>query len=258
LIQSVPIADSRIRGEASMADTPASPVSTSATPTSSRAEIDAGLRQFLLSVYNYMASGLALTGGVAYVAAESGLYASLAKTPILLWVVVLSPLALVLFLSFRIEKMSLGAAQAAFWAYAGLIGLSLAGIFLVYTGASIARTFFITAATFLAMSVYGYTTRTDLTALGSFLMMGLVGIIIASVVNMFLVSSALQLAISLIGVIVFVGLTAYDTQRIKNIYLESDGAVIAGKKAIMGALALYLDFLNLFVMLLQLSGARRS
>ena len=205
-----------------------------------------------------MASGLALTGAVAYVAAESGLYASLAKTPLLLWVVVLAPLALVLFLSFRIEKMSLGAAQGAFWAYAGLVGLSLAGIFLVYTGASIARTFFITAATFLAMSVYGYTTRADLSALGSFLGMGLIGIIIASLVNMFLVSSALQFAISLIGVVVFVGLTAYDTQRVKNIYLESDGGVIAGKKAIMGALALYLDFLNLFVLLLQLTGARRS
>ena len=170
----------------------------------------------------------------------------------------LAPLALVFLLSFRIAKMSLGAAQAAFWAYAGLVGLSLSGIFLVYTGTSIARTFFITAATFLAMSLYGYTTRTDLSRLGSFLLMGLIGIIIAGVANMFLASSALQLAISVIGVIVFVGLTAYDTQRIKEIYLESDSSVIAGKKAIMGALALYLDFLNLFVLLLQLTGDRRS
>ena len=241
-----------------MANKPAARAQGRVTTMSSRAEIDVGLRQFLLSVYNYMGSGLALTGAVAYVAAESGLYASLIKTPLLFWGVVLAPLALVLLLSFRIEKMSLGAAQAAFWAYAGLIGLSLAGLFLAYTGASIARTFFITAATFLAMSLYGYTTRTDLSGLGSFLGMGLVGIIIASLVNMFLVSSALQFAISLIGVIVFVGLTAYDTQRVKDIYLESDSSVIAGKKAIMGALALYLDFLNLFVLLLQLSGERRS
>lgn len=223
-----------------------------------RAEIDAGLRQFLLSVYNYMAFGLTLTGLVAYGAAETGLYASLVETPFLFWGVVLAPLALVFLLSFRIEKMGLGAAQTAFWAYAGLVGLSLAGIFLIYTGVSIARTFFITAATFLAMSLYGYTTRTDLARFGSFLMMGLFGIIIASLVNLFLASSALQLTISVIGVIVFVGLTAYDTQRIKEIYLASDSSVVAGKKAIMGALALYLDFLNLFILLLQLTGNRRQ
>jgi FtsH-binding integral membrane protein len=222
-----------------------------------RTDIDVGLRQFLLTVYNYMASGLALTGLVAYGAAESGIYASLVQTPILFWVVILAPLALVFFLSFRIETMSLGAAQASFWGYAGLVGLSLAGIFLMYTGVSIARTFFITAATFLAMSLYGYTTRTDLSRFGSFLLMGLFGIIIAALVNMFLASSALQLAISVIGVIIFVGLTAYDTQRIKEIYLESDNSVVAGKKAIMGALALYLDFLNLFILLLQLTGDRR-
>lgn len=222
-----------------------------------RTDIDVGLRQFLLTVYNYMASGLALTGLVAYGAAESGIYATLVQTPILFWVVILAPLALVFFLSFRIETMSLGAAQASFWGYAGLVGLSLAGIFLMYTGVSIARTFFITAATFLAMSLYGYTTRTDLSRFGSFLLMGLFGIIIAALVNMFLASSALQLAISVIGVIIFVGLTAYDTQRIKEIYLESDNSVVAGKKAIMGALALYLDFLNLFILLLQLTGDRR-
>ena len=224
----------------------------------SGAEIDIGLRRFLLSVYNYMGWGLALTGLVAYGAAESGLYASLVKTPVLFWVVVLAPLALVFLLSFRVERMSLAAAQTAFWAYAGLVGLSLAGIFLVYTGTSIARTFFITATTFLAMSLYGYTTRTDLSRFGSFLLMGLIGVVIAGLVNMFLTSSALQLAISVIGVIVFVGLTAYDTQRIKEIYLESDSTVIVGKKAIMGALALYLDFLNLFTLLLQLSGDRRQ
>ena len=224
----------------------------------SRAEIDVGLRQFLISVYNYMASGLALTGVVAYGAAETGLYDSLVTTPLLFWGVMLAPLALVFLLSVRIEKMSLGAAQTAFWAYAGLVGLSLSGIFLVYTGTSIARTFFITAATFLAMSLYGYTTRTDLARIGSFLLMGLFGIIIASLVNLFLASSALQLAISVVGVMVFVGLTAYDTQRIREIYLDSDSSVVAGKKAIMGALALYLDFLNLFVLLMQLTGDRRS
>ena len=206
-----------------------------------------------------MAFGLALTGLVAYGAAESGLYASLVKTPLLFWGVVLAPLALVLLLSFRIEKMSLGAAQAAFWAYAGLVGLSLAGIFLVYTGVSIARTFFITAATFLAMSLYGYTTRTDLSRFGSFLLMGLFGIIIASLVNMFLASSALQLAISVIGVIVFVGLTAYDTQRIKEIYLGKRRVRRRRQEGDHGrACTLYLDFLNLFILLLQLTGDRRN
>jgi len=224
----------------------------------SQAAIDAGLRQFMISVYNYMASGLALTGIVAYGAAETGLYASLIDTPMLFWGVTLAPLALVLLLSFRIEKMSLGAAKTAFWAYAALVGLSLSGIFFVYTGSSIARTFFITAATFLAMSLFGYTTRADLARTGSFLLMGLVGIVIASIVNLFLASSIVQLAISVVGVIVFVGLTAYDTQRIKEIYLNSDSPAIAGKKAIMGALALYLDFLNLFILLMQLTGNRRD
>ena len=228
------------------------------TARMSQAAIDAGLRQFMISVYNYMASGLALTGIVAYGAAETGLYASLIDTPMLFWGVTLAPLALVLLLSFRIEKMSLGAAKTAFWAYAALVGLSLSGIFFVYTGSSIARTFFITAATFLAMSLFGYTTRADLARTGSFLLMGLVGIVIASIVNLFLASSIVQLAISVVGVIVFVGLTAYDTQRIKEIYLNSDSPAIAGKKAIMGALALYLDFLNLFILLMQLTGNRRN
>jgi len=228
------------------------------TARMSQAAIDAGLRQFMISVYNYMASGLALTGIVAYGAAETGLYASLIDTPMLFWGVTLAPLALVLLLSFRIEKMSLGAAKTAFWAYAALVGLSLSGIFFVYTGTSIARTFFITAATFLAMSLFGYTTRADLARTASFLMMGLVGIIIASIVNVFLASSIVQLAISVVGVIVFVGLTAYDTQRIKEIYLNSDTPAIAGKNAIMGALALYLDFLNLFILLMQLTGNRRN
>ena len=218
--------------------------------------IDAGLRKYLLSVYNYMAGGLVLTGAVAYAAAAGGLYQAVFGTP-LYWVVLLAPLALVFLLSFRIEKMSLGAAQVTFWSYAGLVGLSLSGIFLVYTGTSIAQVFFIAAATFGAMSLFGYTTSADLSRFGSLLFMGLIGIVIASLVNMFIVSSSLQFAISVIGIIVFVGLTAWDTQRIKAIYVESDDEVIAGKKAIMGALALYLDFLNLFLLFLQLFGQQR-
>jgi FtsH-binding integral membrane protein len=228
-----------------------------ATPSSLGARIDAGLRAHMQRVYGYMAGGLALTGIVAYTAAAFGFYQSIAGTP-LLWIVMLAPLGFVLALSFGIERMSAGTATLLFWIYAAVMGLSLGGIFLVYTGASIARVFFITAATFGAMSLYGYTTRTDLSAFGSFLMMGLIGIVIASLVNIFLESSALQFAISIIGVIVFVGLAAYDTQRIKAIYLESDTAETAGRKAVLGALSLYLDFINLFMMLLQLFGSRRD
>ena len=219
--------------------------------------VDEGLRAYMLRVYNYMASGLALTGIVAYVAANYGFYQSIAGTP-LMWVVMLAPLGLVFAISFGIERMSASTAQALFWVYAALMGLSLAGIFLVFTGASIARVFFITAGTFAGMSLYGYTTRADLSRFGSFLMMGLIGIVIASLVNIFIGSSALQFAISVIGVLVFVGLTAYDTQRIKETYYEADSHEIAGKKAILGALTLYLDFINLFMMLMQLFGQRRD
>ena len=170
----------------------------------------------------------------------------------------LAPLGFVLFFSVRINKMSAGAAQAVFWAFAAAMGLSLSYIFAVYTGASITRVFFITAGTFAAMSLYGYTTKRDLTAWGSFLFMGLIGIIIAMVVNLFLQSSALNFAVSVIGVLVFVGLTAYDTQKIKEMYIESDGAAVMTKKAIMGALNLYLDFINLFIMLLRLFGSMRQ
>ncbi len=175
-----------------------------------------------------------------------------------MFVFMLAPLGLVMWLSFGINRMQASTAQGLFWLYAGLMGLSLASVFLVYTGESIARVFFITAGTFAAMSLYGYTTQRDLSAWGSFLFMGLIGIIIAMVVNIFLASSALQFAISVIGVIVFTGLTAYDTQQIKEMYWEADGSEIAGKKAIMGALRLYLDFLNLFMMLMQLLGVRRD
>jgi uncharacterized protein len=221
------------------------------------AAIDAGLRAHMLRVYNYMAGGLAVTGVVAYGAAASGFYQSIAGTP-LIWVVMLAPLAFVLALSFGIARMSAAAAAILFVVYAAVMGLSLGGIFLVFTGASIARVFFITAATYAAMSLYGYTTRSDLSKFGAFLFMGLVGIVIASLVNLFVRSDGFQFVISIVGVIVFVGLTAYDTQRIKEMYLDSDSEEIAGKKAIIGALALYLDFINLFLLLLQLFGQRRQ
>ena len=225
------------------------------TRAAARAEIDEGLRAYMVRVYNYMAAGLAITGVVAYAAAVSGLYVWLAQTP-LIWLVILAPLGMVFLLSARIQKMSVGGAQLAFWAFAGLMGLSLSYIFLAYTGASITSVFLITAASFGALSLFGYTTRKDLSGWGSFLFMGLIGIIIAMVVNIFLASSALQFAISVIGVLVFAGLTAYDTQQIKEMYFEGDGTLVAGRKAIMGALRLYLDFINLFVMLLSLFGNR--
>jgi FtsH-binding integral membrane protein len=221
------------------------------------AQIDAGLRAHMQRVYGYMAGGLVLTGIVAYAAAASGFYQTIADTG-LIWIVMLAPLGFVLALSFGIQRMSAETAMVLFWIYAAVMGLSLGSIFLVFTGTSIARVFFITAATYGVMSLYGYTTKSDLSGFGSFLLMGLIGLIIASIVNIFVGSSALQFAISIIGVIVFVGLTAYDTQRIKQMYLESDTAEIAGKKAVLGALALYLDFINLFMMLLQLFGQRRQ
>jgi len=226
-------------------------------PADAAIGIDAGLREYMLRVYNYMASGLALTGIVAYVAAASGFYQSIQHTP-LIWLVILAPLGLVMLMSFGVQKMQASTLQLVFWGYAALMGLSLAVLFLVFTHASIARVFFITAGTFAAMSLYGYTTRRDLTQFGSFLFMGLIGIIIASLVNMFVASSALQFAISVIGVIVFTGLTAWDAQQIKEMYYEGDGAEIASKKAVMGALRLYLDFINLFMMLMQLMGTRRD
>lgn len=219
--------------------------------------LDVGLRNYMLRVYNYMAGGLAITGVIAYFAASSGIYAQIAHTPFI-YVVMFAPLLIVFLFAARIQSMSLGAAQATFWGFAALMGLSLSYIFLVYTGASIAQVFFITAATFLSMSLWGYTTKTDLSRFGSFLTMGLYGIIIAMLVNLFLGSPAVQFAISIIGVVVFTGLTAWDTQRIKEMYWEGDGGEIAAKKSIMGALMLYLDFLNIFLFLLQLMGNRRD
>jgi uncharacterized protein len=230
------------------------------------AEIDVGLREYMLKVYNYMTSGLLLTGIVAYVGANTPailnmLYAQgpggALQPTLLAWIVMLSPLAFVFALSFGINRMQASTAQAVFWAFAAVMGLSLSHILLAFTGASIARVFFITAGTFAAMSLYGYTTKRDLTAWGSFLFMGLIGIIIASVVNLFLASSALHFMISVIGVGVFVGLTAFDTQKIKSMYAEGDHDEVHKKKAIMGALTLYLDFINLFLMLRRLLGDRR-
>jgi FtsH-binding integral membrane protein len=240
-----------------------------------QAAIDQGLRSYMLRVYNYMTLGLAITGAAAlgvYMLAVSDVATAYQIAPNvyltdfgytlfvspLKWVVMLAPLAAVFFLSFRIERMSVPAAQATFWVYAGLVGISLATIFLVYTHDSIVRVFFITAATFGALSLYGYTTPRSLSAMGSFLFMGLIGILIASLVNVFLGSSMLQFIISVVGVLVFAGLTAYDTQQIKEMYFAGDDDVVAGRKAIMGALRLYLDFINLFIMLLQLFGNRNN
>ena len=228
--------------------------------TQAGAAIDEGLRSYMLRVYNLMALGLAITGVAAYgtyvMAAGNQAFAQMLYASPLRWVVMLAPLALVFFLSFRINKMSVSAAQTTFWIYSALMGLSLSSIFLVFTGQSIVQTFFITAASFGALSLWGYTTKRDLSGMGSFLFMGLIGIIIAMVVNIFLASSALQFAISAIGVLVFAGLTAYDTQQIKEMYYEGDGATVAGRKAIMGALRLYLDFINLFLFMLQFLGNR--
>ena len=221
------------------------------------AQIDVGLRQHMLRVYNYMASGVALTGIVAMLASSSpALMNAIFGTP-LAWVVMLAPLAFVLVLSFGIHRLSLFASQALFWVFAGVMGLSLSTIFIIYTGESIARVFFITAASFGALSLWGYTTKRDISGWGSFLIIGLFGIIIAGLVNLFLQSSGLQFAISVIGVLVFAGLTAYDTQKIKNEYSELHDHETSGKLAIMGALTLYLDFINLMILLLQLLGNRR-
>ena len=228
--------------------------------TGSSVAIDEGLRSYMLRVYNYMGAGLVITGLVAFFTSQwamsSQANAELLYQSPLAWVIMLSPLAFVMVLSFGINKLSASTAQLLFWAFAAVMGLSLSSIFLVYTGASITRVFFISAATFGAMSLYGYTTKRDLTGVGNFLIMGLIGLIIASVVNIFLASSALDFIISAVGVLIFVGLTAYDTQKIKESYSASFGAEVLKKGAVMGALSLYLDFINLFLMLLRLFGNR--
>ena len=242
----------------------------SASEAQSTVVMDEGLRAYMLKVYNYMATGILLTGIIALISFKlsvvtdsNGAILSLTSFGNTIffsgwkWLVMLAPLGIVFYMSFGINKMSTSKAQTVFWIFAALMGLSLSWILMVYTSTSIARVFFITSATFGAMSIYGYTTKRDLTKLGSFLMMGLVGIIIASIVNIFLNSGPMYWIISVLGVLIFVGLTAYDTQKIKNMYTVSDSGEVMGKKAVMGALTLYLDFINLFIMLLRLFGQRR-
>ena len=227
--------------------------------------IDAGLRAHMLRVYNYMAIGLVLTGVAAYAVVNTSLanlFFQVTDTGFGLtalgWIAFIAPLPLVMVLSFGIQRMSVGTAQLVFWGYAIVMGISLAPILLLYTGASVAKTFFITAATFGSMSLWGYTTKTDLTGMGRFLVMGVIGLIIAMLVNIFLQSAAVDFAISAIGVLAFTGLTAYDTQKIKEMYTANDDGTVSGRKAIMGALSLYLDFVNLFLFLLRLFGSQRN
>ena len=236
------------------------------------AALDTGLRQYMLRVYNWMSSGLLLTGIVAYGVANTSLIElfyrqvvtqrGVAIQPTLLgYAAIFAPLVFVMVLSFGVNRLSKTAVQGLFWAFAAVMGASMANIFLIYSGASIARVFFITAATFGAMSLYGYTTKSDLSRFGSFLIMGLIGIVVASLVNMFIGSTALQFAISVIGVLVFVGLTAYDTQRIKADYVQhayAEGSQGAAVRSVYDALSLYLNFINLFMLLLQLFGNRNS
>ncbi|MBS0643671.1 MAG: Bax inhibitor-1/YccA family protein [Acetobacteraceae bacterium] len=243
-----------------------------ASAATTAAVLDAGLRAYMLRVYNWMASGLLLTGLVAFAIANTSLinaFYPVVQTPfgtahqptVLAMIAMFAPLAFVLVLSLGVNKLSTTAAQALFWVFCAAMGASLTNIFLIYTSESIVRVFFITAGTFAATSIYGYTTKSDLTKMGGFLMMGLFGIIIAGLVNMFVGSSALQFAISVIGVVVFTGLTAYDTQRIKADYTEyayAMGTDGAAKRSVYDALSLYLNFINLFMMLLQLLGNRNN
>ena len=220
-----------------------------------RAARDAGLRSYMLSVYNYMASGVLLTGIVALLFFNSGLSAQVMGTP-LQWVIILAPLGFVFAMSFGINRMSTGTLQTMFWAFATAMGLSLSSIFLVFTGISIAQTFFAVAAAFAGLSLWGYTTKKDLSGWGTFLIMGVVGLLVALLINLFLQSPAMQMAISAIGVLIFAGLTAYDTQRIKSLYTHVAGSDMMGKVVIMGALSLYLDFINMFMFLLNFMGQR--
>ncbi len=233
------------------------------------AELDAGLRAYMIRVYNYMAAGVALTGAVAWLTYLNAVTTNAAGQTVLtsfgqaifggpvMLVLFIGTLGLVFFMSFRIQQLNPSTAALLFMTYAGLLGLMLSSIFLTYTGASITRTFFISAASFGALSLYGYTTQRDLSPIGSFLVMGLFGLILAIVVNLFLKSTGLDFAISAVGVLLFSGLTAWDTQRIKEMYSVNDDGTVAGRKAIMGALTLYLDFINLFLFLLRFLGDRR-
>ncbi|KYG24339.1 membrane protein [Bradyrhizobium sp. AT1] len=217
--------------------------------------VDTGLRDYMLRIYNYMTAGVGLTAVVAWLTYQlTG--PALLQSP-LMWVFILAPLGLVFFIGSRINTLSVSTARLLFFIYAALVGVSLSTLFHIYTSASIARVFFIAAATFGALSVFGYTTRRDLSGLGTFLFMGLIGVIVASLVNLFLQSSGLDWLISVVGVSVFAGLTAYDTQRIKAMYDSRDDETSAGRKSVISALSLYLNFINLFMMLLRLAGGRR-
>jgi uncharacterized protein len=221
------------------------------------AAYDAGLRSYMLSVYNYMASGVLLTGVVAMLFARSGMAADIMMGPgILKYVIMFAPLAFILVMSFGLNKLSTVALQACFWAFATVMGLSMSTIFLVYTGSSIAQTFFATSAAFAGLSLWGYTTKKDLSGMGTFLIMGVVGLLVASIINMFLQSGTFSLVISFVGVLLFAGLTAYDTQKIKSMYAYVAGTDMMGKTVIMGALNLYLDFVNMFQFLLSFMGDR--
>lgn len=217
------------------------------------------MREYMMKVYNFMSIALAISGVVAFLVASSPAAMALIFGTPLAWVVMLAPLGFVIFFSVKLNSMSAAKAKNCLWIYSALMGLSLASILVIYTGTSVARVFFITASVFGAMSLYGYTTKKDLTGMGSFLIMGLFGLIIASIVNIFLKSSALEFALSLIGVALFIGLTAYDTQRIKQMYYQFAGnQEMVAKAAVMGALSLYMDFINLFIMLLRFFGDRRG
>jgi uncharacterized protein len=234
-----------------------SPTFGGAATNADSAAFDAGLRSYMLSVYNYMASGVLLTGLVAMLFANSAIGQQIMQGGGFLRIVLMfAPLLFVMVLSFGINRLSTQAAQGLYWAYAAVMGLSLSSIFLVYTGTSIAQTFFATAAAFLGLSLYGYTTKKDLSGFGTFLIMGVVGLLVASIVNIFLKSSALDFAISAIGVLLFAGLTAYDTQKIKSMYAYVAGTDMHGKSVVMGALTLYLDFINMFMFLLRFLGNR--
>ena len=230
-----------------------------ATAATRTTTYDSALREYMVKVYNFMAVALGISGAIAFLVSSSpALMQTLFGTP-LAWVVMLAPLGFVFFFSYKLNSISAATAKTYLWIYSALMGLSLATIFVIYTGTSVARVFFITASTFGAMSLYGYTTKKDLSGMGSFLMMGLIGLIIASLVNIFLKSSALEFALSVIGMFIFIGLTAYDTQRIKQSYYQFAGnSEMVGKMAVLGALNLYMDFINLFLMMLRFMGDRRE
>lgn len=221
-------------------------------------QMDQGLRRYMLSIYNYMASGVLLTGIVALLTSQSpAMLQVIFGGGLMTWLVMLSPLAIVMVMSFGANRLSTTTLQALFWVYAVLMGVSLSSIFIVYTGGSIATMFFATAGAFAGLSLYGYTTQRDLSGMGSFMIMGLFGIIIASIINIFIGSSSLEFAISILGVLIFAGLTAWDTQKLKAMYYQVGGTEFAGKTIVLGALTLYLDFINMFLFLLRLFGDRR-